>query len=161
MSTAETETSEDQRRVEFRDGFAAGQAYADAVRIGRGAPANVVAAATDQLHRIRRATVAYREQLAVLHRVEAETARLAELAETTDEYEPYDEYRDDVRDPVRADALESAVALLDLLGYGLLETPATRCDACAVPEHDTCSLTPGCPCCDDTITTTHDETPER
>jgi hypothetical protein len=27
----------------------------------------------------------------------------------------------------------------------------TYCSACAEPEHDTCSLTPGCPCCDDTI----------
>lgn len=27
----------------------------------------------------------------------------------------------------------------------------TYCPACLVPEHDTCSLTPGCPCCDDTI----------
>lgn len=26
-----------------------------------------------------------------------------------------------------------------------------RCGTCVIPEHDVCSLTPGCPCCDDTI----------
>jgi hypothetical protein len=25
------------------------------------------------------------------------------------------------------------------------------CEACRSIDHDTCSLTPGCPCCDDTI----------
>lgn len=26
-----------------------------------------------------------------------------------------------------------------------------RCPQCQEPGHDTCSMTPGCPCCDDTI----------
>ena len=25
------------------------------------------------------------------------------------------------------------------------------CEACKEPGHDSCSLSPGCPCCDDTI----------
>jgi hypothetical protein len=29
-----------------------------------------------------------------------------------------------------------------------------RCATCAVPEHDTCSMQPGCSCCDDTINNT-------
>ena len=28
---------------------------------------------------------------------------------------------------------------------------AAKCQACAIHEHDTCSLAPGCPCCDNTI----------
>lgn len=26
----------------------------------------------------------------------------------------------------------------------------TYCETCKVPAHDTCSMTAGCPCCDDT-----------
>jgi hypothetical protein len=34
-----------------------------------------------------------------------------------------------------------------------------RCASCREPEHATCSLTPGCPCCDDTITRMAEKTP--
>ena len=30
-------------------------------------------------------------------------------------------------------------------------TPSWRCEQCRVPEHDTCSLTPGCHCCEETL----------
>lgn len=29
-------------------------------------------------------------------------------------------------------------------------TPDERCELCRVPEHDACSMTDGCPCCEDT-----------
>lgn len=31
------------------------------------------------------------------------------------------------------------------------------CTTCSVPEHDTCSLTSGCSCCDDTIEQMNEE----
>lgn len=43
------------------------------------------------------------------------------------------------------------------IGHPLPDPPAGYCATCAIPDHDACSLTPGCPCCDDTIART--ETP--
>ncbi len=31
------------------------------------------------------------------------------------------------------------------------EQENNRCDTCRVPEHDSCGMTVGCPCCDDTL----------
>lgn len=74
------------------------------------------------------------------------------VCENCDNVQPQEPYVPDSRNRTVNDIRFDAYWEQQMAEYeDKTEKKDPRCEDCLVPEHDTCSLTPGCPCCDNTI----------